>query len=139
MSAKLKLKGKEIFERSLEVIPGGVNSPVRAFIGLGIDPLIVEKGEGAIITNVDGRTFIDYCMSWGALLHGHAHPKIVERAIERIKEGSSFGIATEIEEKLARTVALGVKGVDQLRFVSSGTDKNPASYQKDHSSYVARD
>jgi len=81
MSAKLKLKGKEIFERSLEVIPGGVNSPVRAFIGLGIDPLIVEKGSGAIITDVDGRTFIDYCMSWGALLHGHAHPKIVERAI----------------------------------------------------------
>jgi len=122
MSAKLKLKGKEIFERSLEVIPGGVNSPVRAFIGLGIDPLIVEKGEGAIITDVDGRTFIDYCMSWGALLHGHAHPKIVERAIERIKGGSSFGIATEIEEKLARTVVLGVKGVEQLRFVSSGTE-----------------
>lgn len=122
MSAKLKLKGKEIFERSLEVIPGGVNSPVRAFIGLGIDPLIVEKGSGAIITDVDGRTFIDYCMSWGALLHGHAHPKIVERAIERIKGGSSFGIATEVEEKLARMVAMGVKGVDQLRFVSSGTE-----------------
>lgn len=122
MSAKLKLKGKEIFERSLEVIPGGVNSPVRAFIGLGMDPLIVEKGEGDTITDVDGRTFIDYCMSWGALLHGHAHPEIVEAAIERIKGGSSFGISTEVEEKLAHAITMGVKGVDQVRFVSSGTE-----------------
>ena len=122
MSAKLKLKGKEIFERSLEVIPGGVNSPVRAFIGLGMDPLIVEKGEGDTITDVDGRTFIDYCMSWGALLHGHAHPEIVEAAIERIRGGSSFGIATGVEEKLARAITVGVKGVDQVRFVSSGTE-----------------
>lgn len=122
MCAKLKLKGKEIFERSLEVIPGGVNSPVRAFIGLGMDPLIVEKGEGDTITDVDGRTFIDYCMSWGALLHGHAHPEIVEAAIERIKGGSSFGISTEVEEKLAHAITTGVKGVDQVRFVSSGTE-----------------
>ena len=122
MSAKLKLKAKKIFERSLEVIPGGVNSPVRAFTGLGMDPLIVERGEGDTITDVDGRTFIDYCMSWGALLHGHAHPKIVEAAIERIKRGSSFGIATEVEEKLARTITGGINCVDQIRFVSSGTE-----------------
>ncbi|WP_316357546.1 aminotransferase class III-fold pyridoxal phosphate-dependent enzyme [Candidatus Neptunichlamydia sp. REUL1] len=118
----VKLKAKEIFERSLEVIPGGVNSPVRAFTGLGMDPLIVERGEGDTITDVDGRTFIDYCMSWGALLHGHAHPEIVEAAIERIKRGSSFGIATEVEEKLARTITGGINCVDQIRFVSSGTE-----------------
>lgn len=122
MSAKLKLKGRTIFERSLEVIPGGVNSPIRAFIGIGIDPLVVEKGKGDIITDVDGRTFIDYCMSWGALLHGHAHPKIVQRVIDRVKVGSSFGIATEVEEKLARTIVMGIEGVEQLRFVSSGTE-----------------
>ncbi len=122
MDAKLKLKGKEIFEKSLEVIPGGVNSPVRAFTELGMDPLIVENGAGDTITDVDNRTFIDYCMSWGALLHGHAHPEIVEVAAERIKGGSSFGVATEVEEKLARAITVGINCVDQVRFVSSGTE-----------------
>ena len=122
MSQNLKLKRKEIFEKSLEVIPGGVNSPVRAFIDLGMDPMIVDKGEGDTITDVDGRVFIDYCMSWGALLHGHAHPEIVQRSIKRLEKGSSFGIATEEEERLARKLVEGVKSLDQVRFVSSGTE-----------------
>ena len=116
------LKSKEIFERSKEVIPGGVNSPVRAFKGLGIDPMIVEKGAGALIHDVEGREYIDLCMSWGALLHGHAHPEIVKRTTDRIREGSSFGIATEVEEKLARTIVQGAEEIDQIRFVSSGTE-----------------
>ena len=116
------LKSKQIFEKSEEVIAGGVNSPVRAFIGLGVDPMIVAKGEGDTITDVDGRTFIDYCMSWGALLHGHAHPEITERVIGRTRLGSSFGIATEEEERLARELVNGVKSLEQVRFVSSGTE-----------------
>lgn len=122
MTVKQELKRKQIFEKSLEVIPGGVNSPVRAFVGLGVDPLIVEKGEGDLITDVDGKTYIDYCMSWGALLHGHAHPEIIEKSIARLRMGSSFGIATEIEEKLARKIVEGIPSIDQVRFVSSGTE-----------------
>ncbi len=116
------LKSKKIFEKSEEVIASGVNSPVRAFIGLGIDPMIVAKGEGDTITDVNGRTFIDYCMSWGALLHGHAHPEITRRVVERTQLGSSFGIATEEEERLARELVNGVKSLKQVRFVSSGTE-----------------
>ena len=67
-----RTNSKEIFEKSKKIIPGGVNSPIRAFIGLGIDPMIVREGQGDLITDVDGRSYIDYCMSWGALLHGHA-------------------------------------------------------------------
>ncbi|MCB1110231.1 MAG: glutamate-1-semialdehyde 2,1-aminomutase, partial [Chlamydiia bacterium] len=122
MGVKERTKSQKIFEKSQEVIAGGVNSPVRALIGLDRGPLIVEKGEGDVIYDADGRLFIDYCMSWGALLHGHAHPTIVERATQRLREGSSFGIATEVEEKLARKIVEGVKGVDQVRFVSSGTE-----------------
>lgn len=115
-------KSKGIFEKSEEVIAGGVNSPVRAFIGLGIDPMIVKKGKGDLIWDVDGRPFIDYCMSWGAMLHGHAHPEIVEAAQERLRMGSSFGIATEEEEWLARELVEAVGSLERVRFVSSGTE-----------------
>ena len=122
MAVKECLKGEEIFEKSLEVIPGGVNSPVRAFRGLGIPPLIAEEGRGDTITDVEGRSYIDYCLSWGALLHGHAPEKVVQKACQRIQKGSSFGIATAIEEKLARKITEAVSSVEQLRFVSSGTE-----------------
>ncbi len=115
-------KSREIFEKSEEVIAGGVNSPVRAFIGLGADPMIVSKGKGDTITDVDGRTYIDYCMSWGALLHGHAHPEVTERVVERAKLGSSFGIGTEEEERLARELVEAVESLEKVRFVSSGTE-----------------
>ena len=122
MEVEQHLKSKRIFEKSKKVIPGGVNSPVRAFIGLGMDPLIVEQGKGDTITDVDGRSFIDYCMSWGALLHGHAHPEVLRRSIQRMQMGSSFGIATEVEERLACKVVEAVPNIDQVRFVSSGTE-----------------
>lgn len=122
MAVKERLKGEKIFEKSLEVIPGGVNSPARAFIGLGIPPLIAEKGKGDTITDVEERSYIDYCMSWGALLHGHAPERVVQKTCQRIKDGSSFGIATAIEEKLARKITEAVPSVEQVRFVSSGTE-----------------
>ena len=115
-------KSQEIFEKSCAVIAGGVNSPVRAFIGLDVDPLIAEKGVGDTVWDVDGNPYIDYCMSWGALLHGHAPQRVVEKAIQRVQKGSSFGIATSIEERLARQIVEIMPGMDKLRFVSSGTE-----------------
>jgi len=115
-------KSQEIFEKSKQVIAGGVNSPVRAFIGLGVDPLIVEKGKGDTIWDADGKTYIDYCMSWGALLHGHAPKTIVEKAKRRLEDGSSFGIATSIEPELANQIVNLMPGIEELRFVSSGTE-----------------
>ncbi|MCP5504441.1 MAG: glutamate-1-semialdehyde 2,1-aminomutase [Chlamydiales bacterium] len=122
MATIQRMRSKEIFERSQKVIPGGVNSPVRAFIGLDIDPMIVKKGKGDMITDVDGRSYIDYCMSWGALLHGHAQEEVTQRVIERTKLGSSFGIATEEEQKLAEELIQGVSSLEKVRFVSSGTE-----------------
>lgn len=122
MTTISRVKSKEIFEKSEEVIAGGVNSPVRAFIGLDLEPMIVKKGEGDTVTDIDGRSFIDYCMSWGALLHGHAHPEVTRKVIERTKLGSSFGIATEEEESLARELVEGVSSLEKVRFVSSGTE-----------------
>ncbi|MCB1082307.1 MAG: aminotransferase class III-fold pyridoxal phosphate-dependent enzyme, partial [Chlamydiia bacterium] len=113
---------KNIFKRGEEVIAGGVSSPIRAFMGLDVDPMVVRAGKGDLIWDVDGKCLIDYCMSWGALLHGHAHDEIVRVASERVQKGSSFGIATEEEEALAREVVQAVSSIDQVRFVSSGTE-----------------
>ena len=116
------LRCKEIYERSCQVIPGGVNSPVRAFKKVGGTPLIVTSGAGEMIRDADGREYIDYCGSWGAAIMGHAHPEISTAAIQQIHHGSSFGIATEIEEKMARRVVSLMPNVEKVRFVSSGTE-----------------
>ena len=93
-----------IYAKLCEVIPGGVNSPVRACKGLDVTPLVAESGAGDLIYDVDGNSYIDYCGSWGALLHGHAHPQIIAAAIERTKKGTTFGVTTPIEEQLARKI-----------------------------------
>jgi len=113
---------QKIFEKSKEVIPGGVNSPIRACQGMPRGPLIAKSGSGEHITDVDGKTFLDCCMSWGALLHGHAHPKIVETVKKRVENGSSFGIATPEEEMLARLITDKIESIEKVRFVSSGTE-----------------
>jgi len=115
-------KSKQCYQELCEVIPGGVNSPVRAFKGLGISPLVVERGAGDQIYDVDGNAYIDYCGSWGPLIHGHAHPEIVAAAQKRLAMGSTFGITTAIEEQLAREVVNLVPSIDKIRFVSSGTE-----------------
>jgi len=111
-----------IFEQLCEVIPGGVNSPVRAFSGLGVRPVVAERGEGALLFDVEGRSYIDYCCSWGPLIHGHCHPKIVEAVERQLKLGSSFGVTTEIEQRLASEVVERLPSVEKVRFVSSGTE-----------------
>ncbi len=113
---------EKIYERSCAVIPGGVNSPVRAFPGLEQTPLVAASAYGDVVIDADGYHYIDYCGSWGALIHGHAHPQIVEAASKRLALGSSFGITTAIEAELASLICEHVPSVEKVRFVSSGTE-----------------
>lgn len=115
-------KSQEIFEKLCEVIPGGVNSPVRACKAVADLPLIASHGKGSSVFDVDGREFVDFCMSWGALIHGHANPEIAEAVTEQLKKGSTYGITSEVEEKLARKVTKLIPSIERIRFVSSGTE-----------------
>lgn len=103
-------------------LAGGVNSPVRSFKHLEREPIIVSAGKGPYITDIEGNHYIDYCGSWGSLIHGHAPEEIVEEAICYLKKGSSFGITTAIEGILARKVSALVPSLEQMRFVCSGTE-----------------
>ncbi len=113
---------KSCYDKLSTVIPGGVNSPVRAFYDLDITPLVAESGAGSQITDLDGNSYIDYCMSWGALIHGHSHPQVLKATIERLKKGSSFGATTEIEEQLARKITELMPSCEKVRMVNSGTE-----------------
>lgn len=104
------------------VIPGGVNSPVRAFAAVGGDPLFIDHGNGAHIWDIDGNEFIDYVLSWGPLILGHAHPTVVAAISEAAAAGTSFGAPTERETALAEIVTSLVPGAESVRFVSSGTE-----------------
>lgn len=111
-----------LYQDSCALMPGGVNSPVRAFKNLGITPLIVNKGKGDLIWDVDGNSYIDLCQSWGALILGHSPPVIVEKVTEQLQQGSSFGIATPYEKELAEKIIAHMPSIEKLRFVSSGTE-----------------
>ncbi|MBD3298531.1 MAG: glutamate-1-semialdehyde 2,1-aminomutase [candidate division Zixibacteria bacterium] len=115
-------KSESLFKRAQAVIPGGVDSPVRAFGGVGGTPRFIAKGEGCQIVDVDGNKYIDFCMSWGPLILGHAHPKVIDAIQSAIKKGTSFGAPTEAEVLLAEKLCRWVGPVDQVRFVSSGTE-----------------
>lgn len=115
-------RSEELFERARRVIPGGVNSPVRAFGSVGGTPLFAERGEGAYLFDADGRRYIDLVQSWGALLFGHAREEIVEAAARAAQRGTSFGAPTEAEVELAERVVEMVPSVEMLRLVSSGTE-----------------
>jgi glutamate-1-semialdehyde 2,1-aminomutase len=112
----------ELFHRAGRVIPGGVSSPVRAFRGVGGTPVFVASGDGAFIEGVDGRRYLDYVQSWGALLFGHARREIVEAATQAAARGTSFGMPTEAEVQLAERIVQLVPGVEMVRLVSSGTE-----------------
>ncbi len=115
-------RSEEIYRKSCKIAPGGVNSPVRAFKGLDVDPLIVEKGDGSIIEDVDGNRYIDYCLGWGCLIHGHNPPFVISAIQKQLAKGLSFGIATEIEADFAEMVVDLVPSIEMIRFVSSGTE-----------------
>jgi len=118
----MRTQSEAVHARACKVIPGGVNSPVRSFKGLGIPPMIVESGAGDTIRDVDGNKYIDYCLSWGPLILGHAHPKVVAAACEQMGKGSSFGIATEVEEKMATKIVSLLPSIEKIRMVNSGTE-----------------
>jgi glutamate-1-semialdehyde 2,1-aminomutase len=111
-----------LFRRALQVTPGGVSSPVRAFRGVGGEPFFVERAEGARLWDVDGREYLDYVLSWGPLLLGHAHPAVVSAVCEAAARGTSYGAPTAGEVELAELVRDLMPSLEQLRFVSSGTE-----------------
>lgn len=115
-------KSKAAFKEAVNLLPGGVNSPVRAFKSVDIDPIFMEKGKGAYIYDVDGNKYIDYVLSWGPLILGHANDQVVE-ALQKVAEtGTSFGAPTLIENKLAELVIERVPSIEMVRMVSSGTE-----------------
>ncbi|MGZ8642137.1 MAG: glutamate-1-semialdehyde 2,1-aminomutase [Actinomycetota bacterium] len=112
----------ELFARASNVIPGGVDSPVRAFGAVGGTPRFIERGEGAYLIDVDGTRYVDYVQSWGALLFGHAMPEIVRAATAAAARGTSFGAPTALEVELAERIVDAIAGIDMVRLVSSGTE-----------------
>jgi glutamate-1-semialdehyde 2,1-aminomutase len=112
----------ELFERAVRVIPGGVNSPVRSFRSVGGTPVFIERGEGSKIYTSDGRELIDFCMSWGALLFGHADPEIIGAVLRAAVDGTGFGTATKQEVLFAEKLCSMIPYVEQVRCVSSGTE-----------------
>ncbi|MGH7727069.1 MAG: glutamate-1-semialdehyde 2,1-aminomutase [Candidatus Eiseniibacteriota bacterium] len=115
-------KSAALWRDAIELLPGGVDSPVRAFRAVGGHPVFFEHGEGAYLVDVDGRRYVDLVGSWGSLLLGHAHPVVVEAVSRAVKHGSSFGAPSPLEVELARLVVDLVPGIEQVRFVSSGTE-----------------
>jgi glutamate-1-semialdehyde 2,1-aminomutase len=115
-------KSQELHARACRVIPGGVNSPVRAFQSVGGEPPYIVRGKGSRIGDADGREYIDYVGSWGPLILGHAHPAVVEAVEKANRDGSSFGACTPREGELAEAVIAAFPSIDKVRFVSSGTE-----------------
>ena len=115
-------RSSQLFKAASEVIPGGVNSPVRAFKAVGGTPIFVNKAEGAYLYDADGNRLIDYINSWGPMVLGHAYPPVINAVVEKAKRGTSFGMPTEIETKIAELAVSMVPNIDQIRFVNSGTE-----------------
>lgn len=114
---------QDTYDRLCQVIPGGVNSPVRACFEMKQTPLVVESGVADKLIDVDGHSYIDYCCSWGALIHGHAHPAILNAVFARAMKGTTFGATTAIEEQMAcKVVEIMRPSIEKIRFVSSGTE-----------------
>jgi glutamate-1-semialdehyde 2,1-aminomutase len=117
-----RTQSNRLFEESSTLFPGGVNSPVRAFKSVGGTPLFFSKGKGATVWDEDGNQFIDFCNSWGPLIHGHANGYVEEKIIQTLRNGSSFGAPTRLESELAKLIKANIPFIDKLRFVSSGTE-----------------
>ena len=122
MSTRSTDASRALFSRALSLLPGGVDSPVRAFKAVGGEPLFIARGEGAFLTDVDGNRYIDYVLSWGPLVLGHAHPRVVAALAEAAARGTSFGAPSPLEVDLAQVVCRLMPGIEMLRFVNSGTE-----------------
>ncbi len=113
---------KQLFEQAKRYMPGGVNSPVRAFKSVGGHPIFMSKGDGAILTDVDNNEYIDFCCSWGPLINGHNHPMIAEAAIQAVKNGTSYGTCHQGEVEISEFIISRHRFIEKIRFVSSGTE-----------------
>jgi glutamate-1-semialdehyde 2,1-aminomutase len=122
MRQRRAAKSAQLFAAASRILPGGVDSPVRAFKSVGATPLFVTRGKGARIEDADGNTYIDFVMSWGPLIHGHAPRGLLKSLAATAARGTSFGAPTELETRLARRVAMLMPSMERVRFVSSGTE-----------------
>ena len=115
-------ESKKLFDEAQELMPGGVNSPVRAFGGVGGSPIFMKSAKGAYLFDEDGQKYIDYIGSWGPMILGHGHPEVVEAVKGACDLGFSFGTPTKLESVLAKQVMEMLPSMDMIRFVSSGTE-----------------
>lgn len=122
VSSRSVQRSAAAFDAAKQVIPGGVNSPVRAFRAVGGVPLFIDCGEGSRFRDIDGNWYIDYVLSWGPLILGHAHPEVIEATTKALEKGTSFGAPTLAETELAGLIAASIPGVDEVRLVNSGTE-----------------
>ena len=113
---------QQLFHEAQTIIPGGVNSPVRAFRGVGGDPIFFKQGAGAYVTDEDDKSYIDYVGSWGPLILGHCHPEVVSAVVQQAKTGMSFGAPTELEIRLAQKITSFMPSIEKIRMVNSGTE-----------------
>src|SRR5438128_9608282 len=117
-----RARSRDAFQRACRVIPGGVNSPARAFGAVGGEPLFIARGQGPFLYDLDGQEYLDYVGSWGPLILGHCHPRVVRAVTEALAKGASFGAPTELETQLAETIIDAVASIEMVRMVSSGTE-----------------
>ncbi|HEY7269257.1 MAG TPA: glutamate-1-semialdehyde 2,1-aminomutase, partial [Dehalococcoidia bacterium] len=117
-----RVRSREAFQRACRLMPGGVNSPARAFGAVGGQPLFIARGEGPYLYDLDGNHYLDYVASWGPLILGHAHPRVVRAVEEAVRRGASFGAPTEAESQLAELIIDAVPSIEMVRLVSSGTE-----------------
>src|SRR5438105_14792641 len=121
-SANRQQSSEELFARAVALMPGGVNSPVRAFRGVGGTPRFIASARGATMTDVDGRTYIDYVGSWGPMILGHADPEVIDALHAALGRGTSYGAPTELEVEMAEEIIDAVPSVEMVRMVNSGTE-----------------
>jgi glutamate-1-semialdehyde 2,1-aminomutase len=116
------LKSQQLFSQAKKTIPGGVNSPVRAFKAVGGDPIFFQSAKGAYMTDEDGNQYIDMINSWGPMILGHAHPKVEAAVISAVKNSSSFGAPGRLEVEIAELIVEMVPSIEKVRMVNSGTE-----------------
>src|SRR4051812_20857597 len=117
-----RIRSHQAFERARRLIPGGVNSPARAFGAVGGDPPFIARGEGPYLYDIDGHRYLDYVASWGPLILGRAHPRVVASVTDAMRDGATFGAPTERESELAELIIDAVPSIEMVRMVSSGTE-----------------
>src|SRR5438309_7595346 len=133
-----RVRSRDAFARACRLIPGGVNSPARAFGAVGGQPLFINRGEGPYLYDVDGNQYLDYVGSWGPLILGHAHPRVVRAVEEALRRGASFGAPTELETQLAELIVDAVPSIEMVRMVSSGTEASMSAIRLARA-FTARD